>query len=107
MSYRVLVTDTAKQDLREIALYILEESGSAETAKQFVNELRSECEKLTDFPNAGALPKDRILMSLGYRYIPHKDYLIFYSVDEAQKTVHILSVFNAKKDYMRVMRALI
>ena len=107
MSYRVLVTDTAKQDLREIALYILEESGSAETAKRFVNELRSECEKLTDFPNAGALPKDRILISLGYRYIPHKDYLIFYSVDEAQKTVHILSVFNAKKDYMRVMRALI
>lgn len=107
MSYRVLVTDTAKQDLREIPLYILEESGSAETAKRFVTELRNACQKLTDFPNAGALPKDRILVSLGFRYIPHKDYLIFYSVDEAQKTVHILAFFNSKKDYMRVMRAFI
>ena len=107
MSYRVRVTDTAKQDRREIALYILEESGSTETAKRFVTELRGACQKLTDFPNAGALPKDRILVSLGFRYIPHKDYLIFYSVDEAQKTVHILAVFNSKKDYMRVMRAFI
>jgi plasmid stabilization system protein ParE len=58
-------------------------------------------------PNAGALPRDRILKSLGYRYLVHKEYLTFYLVDEQQKKVFVMAIFNGKRDYMRVMRKLI
>jgi plasmid stabilization system protein ParE len=107
MDYKVELTDTAKQDLREIALYIAEESKELEIAKRFVNELREETRRLALFPNAGALPKDRILKSLGYRYLVHKEYLIFYLVDEAQKKVFVMAIFNGKKDYMRAMKKFI
>jgi toxin ParE1/3/4 len=107
MEYKVVLTDTAKQDLREIAFYIAEESKDKGIAKRFVNELREETRRLGTLPNAGALPRDRILKSLGYRYLVHKEYLTFYLVDEQQKKVFVMAIFNGKRDYMRVMRKLI
>ena len=107
MSYQVRITDTAKQDLREIAFYIAERSMDNEIAKHFVMELREQCNRLVEFPQGGSLPKDRILRSFDFRYIVHKDYLIFYSIEEAQNIVNVLSVFNSKKDYLRVMRKFI
>lgn len=104
MNYRVKITDTALQDLREIALWIAEQSRDNEIAKRFVNELREECKKLNSFPNNGSLPKDRILKSLGYRFIVHKEYLIFYLTDDEEMVVNVMAIFHAKRDYMRIMR---
>ena len=107
MSYTVRLTDTAKQDLREIAFWIAEQSKDIEIAKRFIGELRDVCKKLDTFPNAGGIPKDRVIRSAGYRYTVHKEYLIFYLVDETEKQVNIMAIFNAKKDYMRVMKKFI
>ena len=98
---------TAKQDLREIAFYIAGHSMDNDIAKRFIMELRYQCNRLMDFPQGGAIAKDRILRSFDFRYILHKDYLIFYSIDEAQKIVSVLAIFNSKKDYLRVMRKFI
>ena len=67
-------------------------------------ELREQCKRLVDFPQSGVIPKDHVLRSLDFRYIVHKDYLIFYCIDETQRIVDVLAIFNAKKDYLRVMR---
>lgn len=104
MSYTVRLTDTAKQDLREIAFWIATQSKDIEIAKRFVVELRDVCEKLDTFPNAGSIPKDRVIRSAGYRFTVYKEYLIFYLVDEKEKQVNVMAIFNAKKDYMRVMK---
>lgn len=104
MKYSVVLTDTSKQDLRNIAIWIAEQSKEIEIAKHFVNELRNACQKLETLPYRGAFPKDRILKNLGYRFIVHKDYLIFYLIDEEEKTVNIMAVFNAKKDYSRIFK---
>ena len=34
----------------------------------------------------------------------HKEYLIFYLLDEEEKQVNIMAIFNSKKEYMRVMK---
>ena len=107
MSYTVRLTETAKQDLREIALWIADQAKNVEIAKQFIAELRAECKKLDMFPYAGSLPKDRILKSFGYRFITHKEYLVFYLVNEEEKQVNVMAIFNSKKDYMRVMKKFI
>jgi len=107
MSYTVRLTDTAKQDIREIAHWIVNQSKDIAIAKRFVTELRDECRKLETFPDAGAIPKDRVLKSMGYRFTVYKDYLIFYLTNENDKQVDIMAVFNAKRDYMRVMRKFI
>lgn len=107
MSYTIKMTDTAKNDLREIALYIAESSKNVDIALNFVGELQERCEQLINFPNSGAFPKDRILKSNGYRFLTHKEYLICYIVEEESKTVYVSAFFNAKKDYLRVLNKLV
>ena len=50
MSYRVVLTETAKQDLREIAFYLADQAKDKEIARRFVGELRGKCARLADFP---------------------------------------------------------
>ena len=114
MKYSIEFTDTAKSDLRNIAIYIAEESKNKDVAKRFeadeekrfVKELTDQCIRLEDFPMSGSIPKDRMLVSSGYRFLVHKEYLIFYSTDEKNEKVYINAVFNAKKDYTRVLKKL-
>lgn len=101
-TYQVLLTDTAKGDLRDITLYVLEQSKEKDVALKFVGELREQCAALSSFPDRGAYPKDSVLKSAGYRYLVHKEYLIFYRV--LGESVYIEGIFNAKKDYTRVLK---
>lgn len=107
MSFKVKFTDTAKEDLRNIAFYIAEQSGDKKTAINFVNELREKTKILESFPECGAIPEDRIMKNLDYRFLVHKEYLIFYHFKKQENTSNILSIFNAKRDYSRVMRKFI
>ena len=101
-TYQVFLTDTAKGDLRDITFYVMEQSKEKTVALKFAEELRGQCAALSGFPDRGAYPKDSVLKSAGYRYIVHKEYLIFYRVTD--ESVYIEGIFNAKKDYMRVLK---
>ena len=107
MSCRLEFTDTAKQDLREIAFYIAEQSKEKTVAIRFVTELQDKCKILENFPESGAIPKDRMMKSAGHRFVVHGDYLIFYKYEASEKVAYILAVFNAKRDYMKIMRKFI
>lgn len=104
MSCQVVFTDTAKEDLRGIALYIAELAQDKNIAIRFVKGLQDATKVLETFPESGSIPKDRVLRSSGYRFIVHKDYLLFYQYDKQKNTVYIMAVFNGRRDYMRVMK---
>ena len=94
----------SKSDLREIVFGIYEISGDLETAVRFVRELEEKCEVLKDLPEGGAVPKDYVLKALGYRYLVHKHYLIFYMMKPDEQNVYIHAFFHEKLDYFRYMR---
>lgn len=107
MSYQVVFTDTAKEDLRSLAYHIADISKDKELAKRFVRELQQSCKVLETFPESGAIPKDRVLKSTGYRFLVHKDYLMFCTIDKENAVVFISAIFHGKRDYMCVMRTYI
>lgn len=107
MSFKIKFTDTAKDDLRNIATYIAEQAKDKKIAINFVNELREKAKILETFPESGAIPDDRIMKNFDYRFLVHKEYLIFYHYIPKDNTSYILAVFNAKRDYSRVMRKFI
>ncbi len=104
MKYRIRFTETAIQDLRDIAVYIAEQSKNRETARRFVAELREKCRILEDHPESGAIPHDRVLISNGLRFFVHGDYLLFYLYKPEENTSYVMAVFNARRDYSRVMK---
>ena len=107
MSCQIVFTDTAKSDLREIALNIAERAQDKHIAIRFVKELQEATKTLETFPESGAIPKDRVLVSNGYRFISHKDYLMFYQYSKAENTVYMMAIFHGKLDYMCVMKKFI
>ena len=104
MSCQIVFTDTAKSDLREIAIYIAERAQDKNIAIRFVKELQDVAKILETFPESGAIPRDRILKSSGYRFLSHKDYLLFYLYEKEENIAYILAVFNRKRNYVRVMK---
>lgn len=107
MNCKVIFTDTAEADLRDIAFYIANQSGNKNIAIRFVNKLREKCRILKTMPESGSFPKDRVLVSNGYRFLVHDNYLIFYSYVKEEKTVYVNAIFNAKQDYTCVMKKFI
>ena len=92
------MTDSAKQDLRDISLYIYQNTKEKNIVKKFLNELWNQCTILKDDPTIGTIPKDRVLRNLEYRYIVHKGYLLFYKVNKINKNVSIQSIVNKKRN---------
>lgn len=104
MNSQVVITDTARSDLRDIALYLADLSKDKNLAIRFVKELQEKTKILELFPESGAIPRDRMLKSNGYRFLSHKDYLLFYQYDKETNIVYVMAIFNGKRDYMRVMK---
>ena len=104
MNCQIVFTDTAKSDLRDTAFYLADLSKDKNLAIRFVKELQERAKILEQFPEIGSIPKDRVLKSQGYRFLVHKDYLLFYLYEKAENKAYILAVFNGKRDYMRVMK---
>lgn len=104
IKWQVLMTDTAKQDLREIALNIYEQSEDLDTAVSFVTAHQEQSLALESYPERGAVPKDYVLKALGYRYLVYKHYLTFYLMEASKQNVYIHAFFNEKQDYFRYMR---
>ena len=104
MNCQVVITDTSKSDLRDIALYLADFSKDKNLAIRFVKELQEKTKILDLFPESGAIPRDRVLKSNGYRFLSHKDYLLFYQYDKETNIVYVMAIFNGKRDYMRVMK---
>lgn len=102
--WQIIMTDTAKSDLREIAFGIYEVSKDPDTAVRFVMELEDHCSILNSQPESGAVPKDYVLKALGYRILVYKHYLVFYITNHDENTVSIHAVFNEKLDYFDYMR---
>lgn len=107
MSCQIVFTDTARSDLRNIIIYLADMTKDKELAVRFVKELQETTNILELFPESGAVPKDRILKSNGYRFLTHKDYLLFYLHNKEVNTVYVMAIFNGKRDYLRVMKKFI
>ena len=104
MKWQAFMTDTAKRDLREIALFLYEQSQEWNVAAALVSELQQQCRTLEAFPERGAIPKDYVLKALGYRYLIYQHYLIFYLMDHTEHKVYIHGFFHEKQDSFQYMR---
>lgn len=90
MNYKIINSPQADQELEEIAVFIAQDNPTR--AISFVNEMLDSIEnRLTDFPYIGQAYK------LNQRMITFQGYVIFYGVDEKQKTINISHILNPAK----------
>lgn len=103
MKYRIVRTDKADEQLREIIFYIADDSGSVDIALGYLEKLEKAMNRLTDFPMSGNIPRYSILRKQGYRVLTVERHLVFYKIDETKKEVIIYAVVDGRREYKNLI----
>ncbi len=103
MSYEILRTDRVEDQLREILFYIADDSGSVEVALHYLDKIEKAISQLRDFPQSGNIPRYSILRKQGYRVLIVENHLVFYKVDELDKTVTVYAVVDSRREYRNLI----
>ena len=102
MSYHILRTDKANDQLFDVIQYIAADAG-ANIALQYLDKLETAVMNLADFPYSGTVPRYSILKKQGYRVLIVERHLIFYKVDEEKQTVMIHAVVDGRQEYRNLV----
>ena len=103
MAFRILRTDKADAQLRDIVLYRTELTGRAESGLALLDELEAGFNRLSAFPESGSPPRYAALRARGYRVLIVGKILAFYKIDRAAETVTIYAVVDGRRDYMNLI----
>jgi plasmid stabilization system protein ParE len=91
---RLSFTSQTLDDLREIADFITDESGSADVAESFLGQLIARCRRLAELP--GTLGTERPELGQGIRSTPHKSYVLFFRYFD--DVLEVVGVVQASRD---------
>ena len=103
MKYKILRTEKAEQQLRDIIFYIADDSKSIDIALNYLDKIEHAITQLEDFPNLGSIPKYVILRKQGYKVLIVERYLVFYKVNEDKKIVVIYAIVDGRKEYKNLI----
>lgn len=101
--YKVLRTDKAQDQLRDIIYYIVDDSGIVDTALKYLDRIEESINHLKEFPNSGSIPRYSILKKQGYRVVIVEKHLIFYKVIEENKIVIIYAIVDGRREYQKLI----
>lgn len=103
MKYRIIRTDKADEQLRDIIFYIADDSGSIDVALNYLNKIENAINRLEEFPMSGSEPRYSILRKQGYRVLIVERHLVFYKVSENEKTVTIYAIVDGRQEYKNLI----
>jgi len=99
VKWRVRVLKRAQNDLLAIQEYISRDDPTA--ANSWLRGVLALLGKLENFANRGAVAKDPRLKRLGYRYMLHGEYIVFYKVSASQ--VRVYRVLHGRRLYKHLL----
>ena len=104
MTYKIIYTQKALADLDAVASYIKLKLCNISASNCIVENFFSEGDSLVAFPTRYPLCNDAFLRAWGIRFVPVKNYLLFYVVREAESTVYVIRFLYAKRAWQNILR---
>ena len=101
--YKIMRTDKAEDQLRDIIYYIADDSGSVDIALKYLDKIEESIDRLKQFPNSRSIPRYSILKKQGYRVVIVEKHLIFYKVNEGNKAVIIYAIVDGRREYQNLI----
>jgi plasmid stabilization system protein ParE len=98
-TYRINITDTAKQDILSISAYISNELQEPAIAVKAVNAILDAIYTLEEMPNRIGPAKDERLAEMGIRPLYVKNYTVFFRIVESAQVVDIVRVLYSRRDW--------
>lgn len=101
--YRVDVSEPAENDLRDIVRYIKSQLSAPISALSMIELFEDAMAGLSNMPQRHPFVADERLAQMGYRKLPLKNYVVFYSIDEGNKVVDIERILYGRRDWLRIL----
>lgn len=105
MKYKVMRTDMADAGIRKIILYVAQNFGN-KVALEKLDEIEKRILELGEDPYIGTNPRYLVLKRQGYKVLILDKDLVFYKIDEENKTVIVYAVVDQRQDYLNIIRGL-
>ncbi|MDD3363124.1 MAG: type II toxin-antitoxin system RelE/ParE family toxin [Hespellia sp.] len=98
MSWRIVYSLQARQDLRSIFEYIFNELCAPDTAANQSRRIMKSIRDLEEMPLRYRLYEDEPWNSMGLRFFPVDNYLVFYLPNETKNAVNIVRIMYGGRD---------
>jgi toxin ParE1/3/4 len=101
--YSVWYAEPAEYDLIDIAYHITVKLNEPVTALRTTETIEKAIESLDTVPHRCVLVDDERLATMGYRMLPVKNYIAFFTVDEEARIVRVERILYTKRDWQRIL----
>ena len=97
--YRIIISDLAKQDIRDTASYIKYSLQEPVISERITEAILDAVFTLEDMPLRVGLVNDERLAERQIRGLYVKNYTVFFRVNESLKKVEVLRVLYSRRDW--------
>ncbi|MEL7568657.1 MAG: type II toxin-antitoxin system RelE/ParE family toxin [Dehalobacterium sp.] len=101
--YEITYLPVARQDVKDILLYISDQLKAPKVAMDLLDDLNRSISLLREFPYAYKTYRPVKPLEEEHRMLPVKNYAVFYIVREQEKIVEIQRVLYAKMDLIKII----
>ena len=101
--YKIQFLPSARNDLLETAEYIASELGNERAAVRLAEKILKGTEILAEFPYSYPVYTPIRPLKYEYRKLTVENYLVFYTVDEKDKTVTVMRVVYARRNVAKIL----
>lgn len=101
MSMKIVYTFRARQDLKEIYEYVAFSLLAPDAARGMYQKIIESARSLETMPERNPFYKEEPWHSQGLRFLPVKNYLLFYTVNLENSTVSIVRILYGDMDIRR------
>lgn len=98
--YTIKISLSASDDLKQIAVYMRNVLKVPNTARNYLKLLRQEIDKLAILPKRHEVIEKETINQFDVRKLVVKNYIIFYIVDDEEKTVNVERILYGASDWM-------
>ena len=102
-TYNIYVSDSFQKDLMQIVYYINHSFSAPFTAANFLEILENTLYDLTLMPHRYVLVSDPYLGKKGFRKCIIKKYILFFTIDEDSKSIHVHRILHSRQNWMNIL----
>lgn len=99
--YKVQITEYALAQMKEIRDYIAEELLAPQAAYNLLMEIKNKAASLENMPGRNPLIDAKKWREQGVRKVIVKNFIMYYWINEEQRTVYITAVVYGKKNQLK------
>lgn len=104
MIYTIQYSTSSKNDLRIAVDYINNVLLNHSAGNRLRIKIQSTIKNLKVFPHKHPLIDDLMLTPYKIRFLPIKNYLLFYTIIEETKTIYIVRFLYSRSDWQRILK---